>query len=373
MSTLAFFPWLRLDADLAVRGYTLVQYRRRRRPFGRDRARQEVIDAVLEPYWESRGVSVPVATLVQVSDHKLTEQLAHEEIAKLFEFGSLVAFCALAACEYLDHWYWNRDNLQLIVQSFDDPKAGVYVETRRRHGGSGHAMPQDYFVVSRPINISGDEVKIDVPLLEALLDASDHAVWPRVREAIEIFNLASSEASSISEWTELVLMNGAFERLFESPGKEDVLAAGLTATLQPEETLPPERLAKIATNAEAAARFRRALSVREVWIRDLFRVRNEYAHGVMSSRYPALWSVREHLLLASFAFPLAVKSVLATSGIYALSYEDQLHVNAFEALAREDHLTSQQERPRWRRIINDVARKQSLRAFINDLRETGPA
>jgi hypothetical protein len=259
------------------------------------------------------------------------------------------------------------------VQTFDDPKAGVYIETRRRHGGSGHAMSQDYFVVSRPINISGDDVKIDVQLLEALLGVSNHAVWPRVREAIEIFNLASSEASTISEWTELVLMNGAFERLFESPGKEDVLAGGFTATLQPEEALPPERLAKIATNPEAAARFRRAVSVREVWIRDLFRVRNEYAHGVVTTRYPALWSVREHLLLASFAFPLVVKSTLSANGIYALSEQDQLHINAFEALAKEDHLTSRQDRPRWHRIINDIARERSLRAFINDLRGIGPA
>jgi len=371
MSTLTFFPWLRLPDDLTVAGYTLLRYRRGRLPCARDHARQEVVDSILEPYWESRGVPVPEATLLQVGGRELTDHLPLEEIPKLLEFGSLVAFSALAAREYFNHWYWNRDNLQLIIQNFDNPKAGVYIETRRRHGGIGHAMSQDYFVVSRPINISGDEVELDVPLLEALFAADGNGVWPRIREAIEIFNLASSEASTTSEWTELLLMNGAFERLFESPGREDVLAAGLTGSLEPEEPLPVERFKKFANNPEAASRFKRADSIREVWIRDFFRVRNEYAHGVVTTRYPALWSVREHLLLASFSFPLAIKKVLDANGVYTLSDQDQLHINAFEALASEDHLRSGQERPRWLRIINSVERKRSLREFIRDLRGNG--
>jgi hypothetical protein len=45
-----------------------------------------------------------------------------------------------------------------------------------------------------------------------------------------------------------------------------------------------------------------------------------------------VWTAREHLILATIAFPLIVKAQLARTGGYQLSREDEVQRNAFETL-----------------------------------------
>lgn len=52
MSTLVFFPWLRLDTELGLGGFKLLPYQRRKLPAGSKSDLQEAIAAVLEPYVE---------------------------------------------------------------------------------------------------------------------------------------------------------------------------------------------------------------------------------------------------------------------------------------------------------------------------------
>jgi hypothetical protein len=74
-------------------------------------------------------------------------------------------------------------------------------------------------------------------------------------------------------------------------------------------------------------------TVRQIWVRDLYRLRGDLAHGKVSPRFPSIWKTDEHLLLAAFVFPLLVKSLLSAAGAYTLTEGDEVSIDAFERLA----------------------------------------
>ena len=134
----------------------------------------------------------------------------------------------------------------------------------------------------------------------------------------------------------MVATVGAFERLFDcNHGNEKDLATRFMQAFQPAERVPVDACGRI-----PAERFRRCQWVAEVWIRDLFRLRGDFAHGKRTNRYRAVWNTEEHLLLSSFVFPRIVKSVLASEGHYTLTDEDHRDLETFEHLVACDDLFS---------------------------------
>jgi 4-hydroxybenzoate polyprenyltransferase len=50
------------------------------------------------------------------------------------------------------------------------------------------------------------------------------------------------------------------------------------------------------------------------------------------------WSTLEHLSLATYAFPLMVKSIMSINNYYELSKKDQKDIQKFEHLANDKFL-----------------------------------
>ena len=120
-----------------------------------------------------------------------------------------------------------------------------------------------------------------------------------------------------------------------------------------------------------AERFPKAASVREAWIRDLFRLRGDFSHGRIQARYPSLWHQREHLLLGGFLFPLLLKLTLVSRGIYELNDSDREGIQAFEALCCADHFREtggDASKFPWTKIV----RQAGFDAIIRQLLEENP-
>jgi hypothetical protein len=77
--------------------------------------------------------------------------------------------------------------------------------------------------------------------------------------------------------------------------------------------------------------------LRQVWIRDLHRLRGSLAHGRLSARYPSIWTPREHLILATFAFTMILKTRMVDRSIYSLTSIDVDGIDAFEQLCCAEH------------------------------------
>jgi hypothetical protein len=103
---------------------------------------------------------------------------------------------------------------------------------------------------------------------------------------------------------------------------------------------------------------------------DAYLLRGQFAHGQGDSPYGAAWSLRDHLLLGTYLFPLTVKSWLSRRGRYTLTPQELIQISAFDALASFDHFhlgrddPSDQRRPSdypWVQVIRSIP----LQLFLN--------
>lgn len=294
---------------------------------------------MLELYRLSPAVSVRSATIMRIAGRGITEQLDDEDIEKALRWGELIAFSGLAARNFfVQLGYTSRETFRLVVQNFSDPAEGILTLSRRRDGTSRVFVSRSAASFIQPLNAhSSGHVLFDSSLLNALLARSDQPEWGRYGEAIQGFNAASADSPDVLPETEAVNIVGAFERVFDlSRGKEDELAGKLSATLRPATTILPNNSERAKQSGTPASYLKRK-SMREVWVRDFFQLRGGHAHGKMEPSKTSLWTLREHLLLATFAFPLVVKQLLADESYYLMTSEDRADVGAFELLLEPNH------------------------------------
>jgi hypothetical protein len=330
MSALAFFPWLRLDELIEVGGFQLLPYERHERPAGPRTPTQDALDAVLAAYREHRGSPVEHATLLRHPEHGITDDLAVEERAELFAFAELLAFCGLARRQFFGSgmFYANRDDYALVIQNFVDPRDGVGITTRRRDGVMNSFLTAGLYELRRPLHGSPNpRIRIEVELLRALLQAQGAANWTRRYDSILAFNRSNTDSDQVVEEAEVVLGVAAFQRLLDCRTTNvGDLAHAFAVQFEPRHAVPLPDPMRPGCQTDRRP-------VREVWMRSFYAVRGPVAHARSADAVPSPWTLREHLLLCAYAFPLLVKLNLAASGEYSLTDSDRFDVDVFELLA----------------------------------------
>jgi hypothetical protein len=335
VSMIAFFPWLAIRETITVADYEL-----RRWPDQLDGDPcLSGIERILSPYYADEH-PVRNATILRSYGRSVDADLTAEEREAAFVFAECLALAGLSARRFFRHRYQNRDHFRLVIQSFKDDRDAIVIRARRRDGSSTDLNFADRTRFQKPAHVPlGFSNDVDVPLLESLLSLRSRQAgeeWDRVHEAMVGFNLANTDSDDMRESVEGVLMIGAFQQLFGcSRTNEDGLASALRIGLEPLHDRVPEAEPHLAVRA---AELRNPTTIREMWIRDFYRLRNAVAHGrVVATSYRPVWSLRNHLLLGAYVFPLLVKKVAERAGAYVSTREDAISVDLFEVLAAEDH------------------------------------
>lgn len=325
---LAFLPWLQLEADLRLPEFALIRFERGLRPGGGD---QMAVDAILSAYVVGANRPIGKATLIQLPGHGLTDDLSEDERDELFALGELIAFSGLSAREYFSPFgYANRDVFTLIIQGFTDPTGGVAVRSRRRDGSTLAYVSPGANLVREPHHVPGTwSVKLDEPLLRALLKARAADDWPDIDDGLFFVNRANTDNDQVFEQAEIVSTIGAFERALGCRGgKENDLIDRFLATWPAGSCMLPRLCPRIPIEEKFQTR-----PVVESWLRDFFQHRGNVGHGRKRTAHPAMWTAEEHLLLGAFAFPLLVKVLLVKRGDYEWTWDDLFDVSVFEQLA----------------------------------------
>lgn len=332
------------------------------------------MDLVLEPYIESGKRPITTATILRIGDGDLIRDLTEEQKRFAFIIAELISMAGLSNRRFFDGLgmtYCSRRNFSLIIQRFQEPGSGTAIITRRRDGTTQTQISKDAHYIRRPAYLFVPfKIEFDLGLLHALLGAqtlSDEQ-WSPILEAITLFNLANTDSDEIPEFIELVLVSGAFERVLECASSEQALSESVTSLLPSGKAMPLSELKRLGPD-DIKSRFRHSTSIRDVWIRDFFRLRGNLAHGrTTTAKYPSLWSLKDHLLFASFAFPLLLKCKLAKLAVYSLTERDQVHIDTFESLLCEDHCVPLEDeenpiRPLWNRILEEAMLKRYFDAI----------
>lgn len=380
MPQLAFFPWIALGTDIDVGDYSLKRFVRGKLPCPAD-GLQKTLDTVLAPFCIHRGEPIKHAVILVRHGRAPTGELSAEDRANLFEFAELFAFAALAARRFFWPDYLNRDHLRLVIQAFSDREGGASMQLRRRDGQERLWIPGDCDTVQAPAHVSsgGHRMQFDGALLKALLAAreDDQERWSGLRQGIGLFNQANTDAPDTSPDTELVLTYAAMEQILGlvSRGKQKQMPTRFADTWSPRRDIPKSEWRPAPPNQSWKGDKFRTLRAR--WADDLGAARRNLAHGNAEDREPSIWTVRQHLLLTSFAIPRLVKRILTDMDLYELTDDDHGDINALEPLlnlpdvfAKSD--PDEEEQFEWRRVLAAEHDRQVFCYRVEDyLRKSG--
>jgi len=360
MSMLAFFPWLPISLPVLAGNWELAPYKRGTLPYGAGTALQKAADEILSPYVELPGQPIRSATLVHPVSSKPMGDLTEEQIVELFDLSEILAVCGISCRQYFRPalCYCNRDNFQLVVQGFSHASRHSVVTARRRDGNRMGYFGDELYQVRKPEHVTlYDIFRLDDGLLGALLDARETESWRTIKDSLVCFNLANTDSYTVLEPIECVLLVSALEGLLECKSKENELAQRFLKHSAPYLDLYaadcshlPGLVRRKAPSSSVAKQ-----SIRDAWIRDLWRLRGDHAHGKLKPRYKSVWSTSNHLLLGAYVYPLVLKSRLAELQLYHLTEDDHNKVDLFPSLACEDHFPVDtghrpEDEPSWLRI-----------------------
>ncbi len=357
MPTLLYMPWCPIDKEYNAGAVSLVPFRRDRSLEGLNQQENLQIRNALGNCVDPLGEPVGAAALVRFGDRSLFADLSDEEIEAVHDCLSLAAFAGMANRElFRQHGaYCNADCFNLIAQVFGG--GGIVTLTaRRREGRALDCYLADAIRFSMPLHVRQvRSVLLDQDVLSALCrlrEGHPDDQWPRWQNAISCFNWANTDSETASAQMEGVLMSSAFERILDAKPKAKEVAGKFARAIAPSSEI-------LVRNAKRRGnQWEEETSLRYQWIREFYGLRGQYAHGRLMPQRPAVWRPLEHLVLASIAFPLLVKSLLQEKGEYQPTVSDLAQTDSFEALADQHFLSppdnqAHSEDSVWGRILEE--------------------
>jgi hypothetical protein len=136
---------------------------------------------------------------------------------------------------------------------------------------------------------------------------------------ISSFNNANTDRSEIREEAEIVHLCGAFERLFGYSQKEVV--PGFTKILSSIPNATNLKLSRLWGNY--VLNQNKANNIREAWIKDFYKTRNEVGHGKSRVHHAKTWDIKEHLLIGTYIFPIILKLFLEQNSLYRTTNDEK--------------------------------------------------
>jgi hypothetical protein len=375
MSMLLFMPWCPIDQRYEVGDVEII-------PFARDAAIADLdedgirqVNSILASYKTIEGNQIPRAALVRHRNKSAIDDLADDEIDLAYDLVTLACFSALSARDYFNPIgkYCNSESFTMYVQRFEGAEFTA-LTTRRRDGSLLNAWPLDGIAINVPLHCHPTrEVTIDADLTAGLLAQfieSDDEEWGQWQNAISCFNQANTDSDSFRYQVEWVLLCSAFEHFLDARAN-----AVDVATRFANDVIPTNEVVVRGARRRSQLWRDENQSLRYEWMREFYRVRGAFAHGRLNAQQPMVWTPREHLILATIAFPLLVKAQLARSGRYQLSREDQVQRNAFERFAdTPDFLNAPADQQggiesNWRRLRQEELRRLRVNNAVHAYEE----
>lgn len=334
MPMLAFMPWCRIDRAYDIGEVKILPFKRQTPIDGLDDAMRNRVNTILASYKNIVGRPVDHAAILRYDGKSVTDDLNEDEQDTIHELVSLACFCGLAGREYFNELgrYCNSDCFLLYFQKFD--KADYTAITSRRREGQTlmGGLRTDEIAISIPFHCHAvREVNLDEALLRGLTSHRNNSCdgdWARWQNALMCFNWANTDSENIRHQVEWVLLCSAFEHILGAKSEAKDVATKFSAVMVPSDPL----LANDATRRSDRWKDN-GRPLRYEWMYEFYRIRGDLAHGKLNTQQPTTWSLLEHLVLATIAFPLVVRCLLEKNGCYELTDDDRAQIEAFEGFA----------------------------------------
>lgn len=335
--TLILLPWLKLKSSVTVLRVCFTPYAREQGPVTLQLFSSD-IDRILARYRDVEGRPIVECGVGVLDPNDPCKDITDVEASRVNEAIQLFAFAGLAMNEYFSQvgHYTNSSAFQVFFQGFTPGSSNEITFFIRRRDGRTREVgsKQGQVKFSIPIQCAHLEpAHIDLALLEALdqcFKAPD-AQTRRLLQAISRFNQAHTDSDAVLPEREIILMASAFEQLFANCNGAKDLACKVSTLLDNYGAV------KVGSSVRASAiqlakgrekKQEQAWFLHRKWVQELYHLRNDFTHGNDPARRSWGWSVPEHLVMASFVFPLLVKVLLAAKSKYSLTQQDAIDPSA---------------------------------------------
>lgn len=340
-----FLPYVRLRGPHSIAG---VDFWPLRDAEGRVPMRLESVESslsrILSSYIDRHGKPYDNCAVAAIADRGW--DLKQTDGATVFWAASLLFLACWANNQYFPRFsgrYANSTSFRVVAQAYrGDAPVYVTVGARRRHGitwdgGYKHGDMHFHTPIQCPIRDSFDVDEAFLAALDAAL-AGGSAAIQRLRNALPMVQLANTDDDLLTENAEAILMASAFEQLLGAAGKKYRLAKTFGELFRSfgNETVASARRVRPDIEIDRSDTERATAQptwwVHRKWLEELYSLRSTVAHEGDRGARKWGWRPDEHLVMAAFVFPLAVKLLLSGEGHYSLTSADVGHCKAIDKL-----------------------------------------
>jgi Protein of unknown function (DUF2934) len=371
-----FLPYLRLKTGHSIAGVDFVPLRD-----GDEKMPAELTDAekplltILSSHIDRHGEPFDNCVVATIPGRGWDLTRADRSTVKWA--AELLFLAAWATSHYFPRFggpYTNSSAFRVVGQAYVGDEPGFIALVARRRDGSSWdgGYKHGEFTFSIPLQVSiRDVTDVDEPFLVALgkAVAAKSPTIERLRTALPFVQLANTDDDVMTEHAEAILMGSAFEQLFGTEYKYELAKAfgellskfGNVTVADAQKRRPHITIDK-SDPARAAAQPK--WWVHRKWMEELYDVRNSVVHEGQHAAYSWGWALHEHLVMAAFVFPVAVKLLLAKEGHYTPTSEDDAQCKAIDQLLGitgwdEDSETDNDGRA-WHKIVSSAKWDQDL-------------
>lgn len=383
MATLIFTPWYDVHAPVTIGRYQLVPFNMRAQNTlagNLDAEAKTVISSYLtQPFTPimPRELVVKKTTLILMSNGDYDG----DEIEVL---QYVMSFSGICDRQFTDSTrYLCSDNLKIVVQNYPVPIPNPFdpsLTTFKKDGTTTSAFSANVFREVKPWHIANQSIPgntqfrliFNEPVAQCLwqfylsTDAKKTVWMENIFPSLFSFHQANTDGHS--QQMDCIYSEAAIEKLFLGSGHgEQNLVNTLLAFLNTKGVVF-EAFTTTSRNWQSITYSPRrgqprvaSATIFEAWLRELVRLRNRYAHGGHQTQGAGVWSLWEHLFLASFVYPLLLKLYISqfdTNIAFTISTDDFKKIRMFERMLAEDNYF-QETRPnsgttRWGQLISDA-------------------
>ena len=339
-----FLPFLRLKTGHSIAGVNFLPFRDvdQHMPAELESA-ESALSRILSDYMDRHGKPFDNCVVATIPDRGW--DLNQDDGPTVMWAASLLFLSSWATSQYFPRFfgpYTNSSLFRVTGQGFTgDVPVHMTVVVRRRDGSSWYGgYRHGEFTFNIPVQCSiRNPVDVDEPFLEALdnANASESVTMQRLRTALPFVQLANTDDDLLTEHAEAILMGSAFEQLLDGDGKYalaktfgELFQSFGNETVASAQKLRPD--IEIDTSDPERAAAQPDWWVHRKWLEELYHLRSSVVHEGDHGARKWAWRLNEHLIMAAFVFPLAVKLLLAQEGRYTLASADEAQCKAIDKL-----------------------------------------
>ncbi|WP_262032007.1 hypothetical protein [Microvirga sp. Mcv34] len=356
-----FMPWVSIPQAVTVAGFRFapIDVKDPISVVGPEMA--PTVAMALSPYVDRRSHQIESCTIMLRPRHQQSWNIPDRMWGSARRAAEILALSCLAEQRFMEgHFspHLNATMFQIIGQRITAGSDQIGLFYPRRGGGLrvGGVRFKDV-VFQRPSQVEGTRCEVvNVRLARALTKASrsKSPIWDPIASSLEFFLLGNAEVPEL-DWESCIMLSAmAFERLLEpAQANAQGVAEALANLWAPyaSRTLAQAKRVK-PDNKPDFAKVQQEWPLHRKWMKELYEARSSRAHRGPRSVFSQNWKNWQHMVIAAFVYPLAVKLKLANAGLYQLSAREKGGCEALDRLLDSHWGKGWKKDPEWSKILS---------------------